>query len=293
MKKWFIVPLMILLLGGAATADVILLYNGNIYLGKITNTDSNGIVISTFGQSMTITQSEILKSDKSLESIKGISTDITLRDGSVIKGKIQNYDDEVGIFVNIDFGTVTLPVQSVEGITDTGQRIKYNGYSYIAGFTLGYYMPSGGGGNFNGAFLGTAFLEKDSTLMRGLYLGGSFSYMDMNHDNTDLDYTMLMLEPYISLKYFGFRNSSSFLKRFVPFATLGCGFSYIRLKDQRESASDSSSSELDPVFSAGIGFDVEIQWNLMLRANSVFKAVPQSAGMFTATVFSLGVVYGI
>jgi len=293
MKKWFLISVMIFSFSSFAAADVIMLHDGNIYLGTISKTDSSGIVIETFGQTLTISQSDILKSEKNFDSFKDVTTDITLKDGSIIKGKIQNYDEEVGLFVNINFGTITLPVESVKEISNGEQKIKNNGYNYLAGLTLGYYQPLGGDGKFSGSFLTTAFLEKDSTLFRGLFIGAGLSYFDMNHENSDLIYSMFILKPYLSYKFLTFRKSSNILiNRFIPFSRVGCGFSYIKLKDGRPNADSSSSIELNPVISAGAGFDVVITKNVIFRLAADWAIVPQSSEMFQAASLNFGAVYG-
>ncbi len=292
MKKWLLLSALVLFLSTNAMADVIMLHDGNIYLGKITSTDSSGIVIETFGQTLTISQSDILKSEKNFDSFKDVTTDITLKDGSIIKGKIQNYDEEIGIFVNIDFGTITLPVESIKEITNNILKIKNNGYNYLTGLTIGYYQPMGGTGKFSGSYLTTAFIEKNTSLVRGLYAGGDFSYIDMQHENSSLDYSMLMLEPYLSYNFFTFKNSSSFLHRLIPFVRIGGGLSYIMLKDNRPTAVTESSSELNPFISAGAGFDMEIIPSLLLRTSACWYIVPQSSETFQASAISIGAVYG-
>lgn len=292
MKKRLLISFIMLFLSYNAMADVIMLHDGSIYLGKIIRTDSNGIVIETFGQNLIISLNDILKSEENIDNFKDTITDITLKDGSIIVGKIQNYDEEVGLFVNIDFGTITLPVESIKKITNRIQKIKYNGYHYLTGLTIGYYQPIAGSGKFSGTYLLTAFVEKNTFLLRGLYVGGDFSYLDMQHENSSLNYSMLMLEPYLAYNFFTFKNSSSFLNRFIPFVRVGGGLSYIMLKDNRPNSVTDSSSELNPLISAGAGFDVEIISAILLRTSACWYIVPQSPETFHMSAISIGVVYG-
>lgn len=268
-----------------------MMHDGNIYLGKIVKTDSSGIVIESFGQTLTISQSDILRSEKNFDSFKDVTADIKLRDGSLIKGKIQNFDDEIGIYVDIDFGTITLPVASIKEISNGEQKIKNNGYNYLAGLILGYYQPIGGDGKFSSSYLTTAFIEKNTPFIRGLYTGAGFSYLDLNHENTNLDYSMFILEPYFSYKFLSFRNSG-ITDRIIPFARIGFGLSYITLEDGRPSAGVKSSSELNPVISAGAGFDLVIANDIMMRISMNYKVVPQSSEIFQAASLNLGAVYG-
>jgi len=279
--------------GKSSFADVVWLKNGSILLGEISSAESDGITIKTFGESRKIPQRDLLKSEKTLENLKNLKVDITLRDGSVIKGKLQNYDEEIGILVDIDFGSLTLPVQSIKEIIDINQKIKNSGYNYLAGASLGYYVPSGSAGKFSSSYTASIFFEMDTAVMRGLYAGAGFSYLDMKHENTSLEYSMFTLEPYMSYKFMDFRNSNNgSISTLIPFVKLGFGLSYISLKDNRASAVSSSVSELNPVMSAGIGIDTEISQYLMLRLSGDWKIVPQSSGLFNTAGLSLGIVYG-
>lgn len=287
MKKWCLVTVMVLMLSTIAMADVIMLHDGNIYLGKITSTDSNGIVIETFGQSLTISQSDIFKSEKNFDSFKDVTTDIILRDGSLIKGKIQNYDEEVGINVNIDFGTITLPVQSIKEISDPVKKKYYNGAPVNIGFTGGYYMPySGLASDYNSNYNFSIFAEFDSKIIRGLSFGGELSTVLMDYKVDDSDFSIYTLQPYAIYKFLQLRKEPSFLRLFVPFVSAGMGGAYI-VKE----TSSTEKSEVDLVGNLKIGIDVNLTESIIARFNTGSEIILQKNTNFNRAYFNAGLMY--
>ena len=193
-----------------AYSDVVWLQNGKIYLGEINTAESDGITIKTFGETRKISMEDIFKTEKTLDSLKYQQIDITLKDGSVIKGKIQNYDEEIGINVNIDFGNITLPVQTVDSITDQNRKKHYGGSDINVGITGGYYCLLGEASNsFNNFFKLTLFAEFNTGLVRGLFAGIDIAFTFMDYSGKEnLSFSMYSLQPYLIYRFFNFRNSS-------------------------------------------------------------------------------------
>ena len=126
MKRITLVSVMILFLSSIASADIVWLKDGGICLGEIEIVDPTGITIKTFGETKKILQSEIVKSEKRLDNIKKLYIAIQLKDGSIIKGTIQNYDEEIGVLINTGLGQNTIPVSSIKEIYNPTIRELYN-----------------------------------------------------------------------------------------------------------------------------------------------------------------------
>jgi len=65
-------------------------------------------------------------SEKRLDNIKKLYIAIQLKDGSIIKGTIQNYDEEIGVLINTGLGQNTIPVSSIKEIYNPTIRELYN-----------------------------------------------------------------------------------------------------------------------------------------------------------------------
>jgi hypothetical protein len=268
----------------AVYADVIRMQDGRILLGKVTSTDSQGIVINSFGQSYNVSQNEIAKSEKDFASLQKQPVEIYLKDGSIIKGRIQNYDDEIGILVNIDIGALTLPVQNVKVIEDPDQRIYYNGYPFQIGFSAGYFLPQGDAAkSFDNGMNFSLFFEFDSGLYRGLFWGVDLKWFSLKYSkNSDYSYSMMSGDVYAMYKFLFFRSSQSLLSHLVPFVSLGGGPAYITLEDKRSDAVQEYYSEVDIKLTATAGFDVMIGSRAFVRAGAQYFIITQKKTPFNA-----------
>jgi hypothetical protein len=265
-------------------ADVIRMQDGRILLGKVTSTDSQGIVINSFGQSYNVSQSEIAKSEKDFTTLQKQSVEILLKDGSIIKGKIQNYDDEVGILVSIEIGALTLPVQNVKIIEDPDQRIYYNGYPFQIGFSAGYFLPQGDAAkSFDNGMNYSLFFEFDSGLYRGLFWGVDLKWFSLKYSkNSDYSYSMMSGDIYAMYKFLFFRSSQSLLRHLVPFVSLGGGPAYITLEDKRSDAVQEYYSEVDLKVTASAGLDVMIGSRAFVRIGAQYFIITQKKTPFNA-----------
>jgi hypothetical protein len=279
----------------AIKADVIRLHDGRIYLGKVSNADASGITVDSFGTPVKLSPSDILLNEKDLASLKGQFVEVRLKDGSVLRGKIQNYDDEIGALLNIDFGTITLPPKSIERIVDPVQLKKFAGYPFLLGVTGGYYIPVGKtADNFKNSWRGDLFAEFATGLMDNLYAGIDAGYISTSYkNNSKLSYVIYPIYPYLVLRYHGFRNSSAFLSRFTPFVSVGAGVAYVDLTDKRPEAFKKNQSELDPLLSGYVGIDMNIISSVSIRIKAGGEWIHQKNDPFTTAAFSAGITYGL
>jgi len=273
-------------------ADVVWLQDGGILLGEIVTAESDGITIKTFGEKRKVFQKEIIKSEKTLDNLKNRQSDITLKDGSVIKGKILDYDEEIGINVDIDFGNITLPVQSVSSITDQKQKKHHRGADINIGFTGGYYYLLGeASDSFNNSYRLSFFAEFNTGLTRGLFAGVDAAYTFIDYSGTqDLSFSMYSVQPYLLYRFIDLRNSSSFMNRVVPFISAGIGGAYI-IKENSSDSGLNEMNELNMTYSIRPGADIELIDNLWLRIYTGFESVPQKSNSLHQVVFNTGIMY--
>jgi len=294
---------MILFLGSIAAADVVWLNDGSVYFGAIESADASGITIKTFGETRKILQSEIVKSEKTLDNMKNMPVDILLKDGSVIKGRIQNYDEEVGILVITDLGQSTLPVSSIKEIYNPTIRELYNpkkketGATVIKetgtplmfniGITGGYYIPVMGlASDFNNSYNLSIFGECNPGLIRGLSFGGEFSTILIDSNVDDNDFSIYAFQPYIQYNFLQLKDSSSFIKYFTPFVSAGVGAAYIKKKNSYD-----ERSETDTIGNLKIGLDYAITESLAARFYTGIETILQKDKNFNRALFDAGIMY--
>ncbi len=287
-----LIPLFLVCFMIGAYADVLFLENGNVYLGELKSTGPDGVVFSSFGDTKTIRQSEVVRMDKDLSRAAKRPIEIELKDGSVLRGELLDYDDEIGVHLKTDFGKITLPSAGIKSITDTEQKTLYGGHPLLAGVLAGYYLPQGDfKSNFSSQPFFSLFGEVNSFLARGLYFGADFSYLMMEHASSQLDYNSYQLKAYASYRYLGFRGSGSFYKIFIPFVSVGAGLTYITMEDSRSTASVSRRNQMDPVYSLMAGVDTDIYGPLLLRVQAGWFAIHEESKLMQSFAGSLGIVY--
>lgn len=279
-------------------ADVIRINNGQVYLGKITSADSEGILIDSFGKKRAIPQSEILKSEKSLETLQSQQVQIFLKDGSIFRGKIENYDEEMGIFINIDFGPMTVPVDSIKEIIDPGVKEYYESMIKVnpvnIGFTGGYYLTAGpAGSRYNSNYNFSFFTEFYTYLLKGLFAGIDMGYLPVDYKNSaEIEFNIITFQPYLSYRYGNLKRSRiPLVKDLVPFFSAGAGIAYTRLKDNRPLAANSEKSESDMVYSARLGCDYLIYKNILIRLFGGWESILQKNKSFDAVLINAGALY--
>ena len=274
-------------------ADVIRIKDGRIFLGKIVSTDSSGITIESFGEKKQFRHNEILETSNNMNSLKDSTVEVNLLDGSVMKGKIQDYDDEVGILIDGGFGRITLPVKNVKAINDYDQKKRHLGRDILAGFSGGYYLPIGtAGDNFGSSFIINLFVEINPGFSRNIFVGGDLDYLNMNCTSaSNVKFFQSGFHPYLSYRFFSFQDSKSFLKKVTPFVSAGIGASYIIRNDDRANASSSQKSEIDLSFLFKAGADYSITERVFVRLSMFGYYVTQKNDAFTVAGLSAGAVF--
>jgi len=274
------------------SADIIELKDGTIYLGTAVVENPTGITITSFGREETIPQSEILLLSKDLAALSSTEVEIRLPDRSVLKGKIRNYDEDIGLLLETYFGTITLPPRAIEVIQDPVRRTLFFGVPFQAGLTAGFQAPLADmADNFGGSFTLRANAEWNTGLLRGLYAGLEFGWLPLDYTtSTAVSYHLFDLTAYAMYRYLGTQLASGVLNRFIPFALLGGGVTYITVRDDRPAAPLEIRNEISPVLRVALGADARITSSLSVRAAGGLFAVIQSS-LFATAYGELGLVF--
>jgi hypothetical protein len=222
--------------------------------------------------------------------------EVHLKDGSTIRGRIKDYDQEIGLLVDIDFGSLTIPFESVRTIEDPRQRKRFTGSLLQAGLAAGYFWPVNGG-PLEVAFASSGsislFAEINLLFVRGLHAGVEVSQFFMNTPSSaDLAYGISTLTASAVYKMFMFRTSSmAYVNRLVPWVSTGGGVAYISVRDGRSNALQSSYGEMDPAWCMGFGLDFAAQEWLAVRLGFRWLAVKQKGGLLHMPAIGLGATY--
>lgn len=288
--KFFIIISFVFFAIQSSRADIIVLKDGSIHLGDIKSADKDGIVIESFGRAVRFSQQDIAKSGKSIKDLSMGPAEVVLKDGSVMKGSIQNYDNDVGLLLKTEFGVLTMPAAGIRSVHDGKQKRLYRGPFIVIGTGMGVYYPVGA---FSERFkiqpTLSLFTEINAGFLRGLYFGIDTGYMFLDY-RTDgaIRYDAASLRVYALYRWLDFRTYSSAARFFSPFVSIGGGIVYIARRDSRQlSFSASRKNELDAGYTVAGGVDVFATESFIIRIQASWFAVQQKSKLLNA--FSTGI----
>jgi hypothetical protein len=284
---WTLVGLLSAVVG---RGDVIHMKDGRIYIGKVVTASAEGVTVEAQGRTFTVDQMDILKTDEDISALSEVPIEVILNDGSVIKGIVSDYDEEVGFLIDLEIGSLTVPSGSIRRIEDPEQRNYYNGYPLQVGITGAYSFTVGSlSSDYEGSFTGSLFAELKTNLVRGLFVGLETSYHTLDYTvNDNLDYWVLSAIPYVSYRVLALRSLSSFLRNFVPYVSAGAGVAYVSARDTREGAYPQKFGELNFAISAGGGLDFFAAKRVFIRAKGGWMLVPQESSALNLVSFGAG-----
>ncbi|MBP7584024.1 MAG: hypothetical protein KBA61_08335 [Spirochaetes bacterium] len=288
------ISLFLLFVNGITLADVISLKNGEVYLGKANVVDSNTISIESFGSTNNVRQTDLLKIEPQLQTVADIRYEVLLADDSVLKGKLKNFDDEIGLFLETTFGPITIPTRGIKKIYDVEQRTKYYGEAYLAGLSVGYYLPTGiFKDNFANFFYTDLFADFNVTRVRGLMVGFDFLFVPMDYQpSQDVSCVSYALTGHAMYRFMDLISGSRFmLNRLVPYAKAGAGLVYVSVEDSRATAPIDERSEASPLLLAAVGTDILAARGFSVRIEAGMLSIIQSK-LYNAFTVSCGAVYG-
>ena len=214
-------------------AEVLYLVDGEILIGEFVSPDPQGFLYRTYKGDVVVPVGKLLRSAKTLDELSALPVELVLKDSSVIKGNIVDFDYDIGIFIDISFGTLTIPNTAVAKIMDPVQVSKYSGSALQYRVDAGAYFPLFGNEQFFGAsWLASITLNARLPAVRGLFAGASLTFNDtVFTPTTTTKYFLLSVCPEVTWKLLDWRVKSGFLSILSPFATVGAGLAYINVSD--------------------------------------------------------------
>ncbi|HOV39796.1 MAG TPA: hypothetical protein PLG79_13805, partial [Spirochaetales bacterium] len=282
---------LIVVLGKQTNADVLYLKNGEILIGTIKQTTSKGVLYNTFKGEVELAVSDILRTEISIDHLKTIPISIELKDLSVLKGTAVDYDSEIGLFLDIAFGTLTIPLSSINRILEIEQSARFNGNPYHVSAGGGMYFPiSGNSNDFNSSWLSILELQISIPGIRGLYGGIQAAYHNADYTaNSTTDYYFVSICPEITYKYLDLRIQKGVLNLFIPFITFYTGLTYINISDSN--LYPSSYGDIALSFNVKIGSEVIAFKEFSIEIAALFGSILQEETPFNFAGTTLQIGY--
>lgn len=277
--------------GASLQGEVVFNEDGTILIGTIVKSEEGRSTYQSFGREIVVESSRIIRSEASAESLIELPVTVTLMDGSVLHGTIVDFDPEIGVFLDISFGVLTIPSASIKSLIEPAQNRRYSGSPFSAKLGASWYLPIGAlAEDFSSSLRIEGMACYSLPWGRGLAAGLDLSYSFANFTaRTDVDYDFIALQPLVSWHYLDWRTKSSFARIFSPFAELGFGPVFIETDDTTGTVDKLGEMSLGAF--AKLGCDLDLFKGLGLRAQLRFDAYFQKGAPFMAV--SAGILGGL
>ncbi len=281
MSKFFVSIAFLFLGFFQLPAETIFVADGRIFLGNLISAASGKIEMESYGQSITLNAGEVLKTEANFASLMETKVEVVLKDSSTIRGKIVDFDADIGLFLDIEFGILTLPLSSISNIYDPVAREIYEGALGSAFIGGTYNIPlvlTGYDPGFTVLLQG----EWKTPFLRGLYLGASLEYNSLKYTLLEqLQYSITHLTAEATYKYLGFRSDKGVLFYLSPFITLGAGPSVILVADNRPNIFPNTYGTLVGHVNGRLGVELGPWSGVIVRVFGGSTLTFQSNGLFT------------
>gem|GEM_PF-2239659 len=90
-------------------ADTLVSKAGRVYIGAIQAKTADQTDILAFGKKESVPASDVESSGSSNAMLAGKKLYVTLKDGSLIQGRLKDFSEEVGLYLDSEIGAITIP----------------------------------------------------------------------------------------------------------------------------------------------------------------------------------------
>jgi len=267
------------------------LVDGRILVGTIIGPDEAGVAYSVLGERVVLDVDQILKTEKNIQAISDLQVNVLLKDGSTLHGKVVDFDEEIGFFVDIGFGTLIVPIAAVSEIVDPLVRVRYAGSAISLQAGGGAYLPLfAAAENFGPSWVASLGADVSLPFFRGMYAGISFSVSGADYTPSDsVSYLFASVTPETGIRYMGWRMRKDFLRIITPYVSLKGGASYISMTDP--ALSSQAQGSLSALFGLSGGLDFAVANGFSVKLDLFGDLILQKSSPFIYTGAGLLIAY--
>jgi hypothetical protein len=271
-------------------ADVVFLKTGEVVLGTIMSVSSGSVSIRSLSTERQINATQILHTEKGLSALADFPLEVQLKDGTVIRGVIIDYDEEIGVFVDISFGNLVLPILAIEMISDPVQSRRNADRKHLVVMGAAYTLPLSD--SFDSGLAFSLGLDMQTPFVRGLFWGGDLSYSFFNYSESSLvSYFTVGLNVALLYKPLALAVTSPMFAVVLPYGRLATGAVLVQVNDDRPEASITQRGLLTSEFAAEVGLEWHLPASSGLRSFAAFDFIFQEDAVFIVPGFGLSYYY--
>jgi small nuclear ribonucleoprotein (snRNP)-like protein len=272
-------------------SEIVFMDDGTIYIGSIIGAESGGMRYLAYGREESLRSDAIQRTEKDLKVLEGLPVTVELMDGSLLRGTIADFDAEIGLFLDIAFGVLTIPNQSIKSIVDPARRVRYAGTPFLVRGGASFYFPIlDAASRFGPSIAVDLDAEWSVPILRGLFAGfdARYSFADFIPVAT-AQYGFTSVAPEVSYRFLFLRTREDFLRSLTPFVSVGMGPVYVSLVDT--TAYPPVMGELSLGINAKLGLDIDFWEGLGIRLQGRGDLYIQQGSPFISLSAGLMVSY--
>lgn len=229
-------------------ADAIVTKSGNVFLGKIQSSTADSIGISAYGKTETVSVSEIETNSPTVTPLKGKKLFFTLTDGSTLHGKLRDFSEEVGTYVDSEIGGITIPYSKISQIQtlkpEESGSLPSSSAPATTARSLSLLVGAFGSASYpfisdtmKQGFGGGAYAEVSVPWRYASGIGVAGKFETITAEQRALRFSETGIYAYARKSVFPFAGFAGSSLRKLAFAlTVGIGGGYIHLADSRSGA---------------------------------------------------------
>ncbi len=274
-------------------ADTVVLSDGEVLFGSVERTGPGEAVVRPLGGDETRLVHGVAKIDAGLDPLLGNALEFTLKDDSVLRGKLVDVDEELGVFADISFGVLRLPFGAIKRtLIYDDFRASERGVSATLGLSA---LGAIGSDSFGLSFAPRLGLESSLPGSDALGVGEAIDYFAMSYRLSDeVNYGIANLTAYLRVKLLPLFGRSESKSIFSPYVELGGGLGFIAVADYRADAQNENYGTINAQARAAIGIrGVRLSPRLSLGARCDLCAVFQRSRPFWLLGGGLALRYGL
>jgi hypothetical protein len=277
-------------LAGPCSADIVILADGEFLVGSVEKTPE-GVLFRNDGKGPPRVLTDVVGVEQDPQSLKGTKLKIILADQSVIRGRLADWEDGLGVFIDTPAGTIRLSSETILQIfleKDEPPREPAVAVE-LGGMVLRPFEADRFGLSWAPLIAVETSLPGSDVVSVGLSCDSVFlNYLPSSEVTYNvLDFSLTVNAKLIPL--FSKTTARSFLS---PYLKAGVGGAFVMVTDNRKNSQSKNYGTLDFQSRLECGVDIPLSSQFSLESSLSASAILQDPGLFWLGGLGLSVRYG-
>lgn len=260
--------------------EVVYLNDGQVLIGTLAKPVAGLIDFTGSIKNLRLEPKDIRKTESDIHSLLDKDLEVMLKDHSVIRGRYVDFDEELGLFVDISFGTLDLPLAQIDTIYLVDAKKSRDQPKSVVG--VGFYLALPIQSDVTGlSYMPSLSFESKLPFLHGIYLGENVDYVIMSFKaSNDVAFRIAGFSLIISAKLIPLFSGRETTKLFSPYISLGAGSALISIIDNRAGAQNQYYGTFNFLSKLKLGVEIGPLPHFSIDAGGGLAMIMQQSGPF-------------